>query len=130
MPLRLIIGATWGIVGVVLFTISTANLAQFASDPEFGWGTDFYAPSWWYLQIAIEAFILACALIGAAILTRRRWSLRALRVFSPIALAYLVAYDIFGGERAWWVSVGALALTVVVAASMYYAYRHGDRLAA
>jgi cytochrome b subunit of formate dehydrogenase len=57
------------------------------------------------------------------VIAGKRWALLGLKILAPIALLYLVAYSIFGGERALWIAIGVFALTVVVGMSVYYAYR-------
>jgi len=69
----------------------------------------------------MEFFILACAFVGFGIMSGKRWALWGLKVLGPIALLYLAAYSIFGGERAWWVAMGMVVLTVIVGVSVYYA---------
>jgi hypothetical protein len=118
-----LIGASWAIFGAGLFVLGAVDLVRLAADPQYGWRSTFYEPFWWYVQIGMELFILAGAVIGVGIIAGKRWALLGLKVLAPIALLYLVAYSIFGGERALWVAIGVFALTVVVGMSVYYAYR-------
>jgi hypothetical protein len=124
------IGAVWAIAGIGLFASGARDLVELAVHPQYGWNGAFFVPAWWYVQIGTEFFILACAFVGFGIMSGKRWALWGLKVLGPIALLYLAAYNVFGGERAWWVAVGAVVLTVVVGVSVYYAYHHGNKLAA
>jgi hypothetical protein len=118
-----VIGTTWLLGGAALGLWLGADLLRVGADSQFGWRTSFYEPSWWAFQFGFVAFLGICAVIGAGAAGRRRWGTIGLRIVGPIALLYLVAYNLLGGERAWWLALGALGLTVVVAASVYLAYR-------
>ena len=124
------IGAIWALAGISLFAWGAKGLVELAADPQYGWNSTFYEPSWWYVQIGMELFVLACGVIGLGVMSGKRWGHWGLKIVGPLALLYLVAYDIFGGERAWWLAVGALVLTIFVGVSVYYAYRQGDGFAA
>jgi hypothetical protein len=63
-----LIGASWAIVGAGLFVLGAVDLVTLAADPQYGWGSSFYEPLWWCVQIGMELFISACAVIGVALL--------------------------------------------------------------
>jgi len=123
MKWRRAIGYTWAAIGLSLALVAGYDLATLAQDPQHGWQSAFFEPSWWSFQIGMVVFIFGCAFIGIGVALGKRWGDVGLRVCGPIALLYLVAYDLLGGERAWWLALLALLLTVFVGVSVYFVYQ-------
>jgi hypothetical protein len=126
---RLAIGSAWAALAATLAAWHAINLLALAVDVEHGLRTRFFEPTWWWYQLGMLLFIVMCAAVGVGIALGRRWGLTGLRVAGPIALTYLAAYNILGGERAWWISVGTLLLTAFVAATVYMAFKRASEFA-
>lgn len=113
------IGVVWTLVfgaGAVLLASQLVVLAV-SSDAAN------YEPSWWVAQAVALAFIFGCSAAGFGLARGARWAVISVRTLGPLALLYLLAYNVFGGERPWWQSVIALVLTAFVAASVFLAYK-------
>jgi hypothetical protein len=126
---RLSIGIAWAAIGGALAVADVIDLWRIANDSKYGWRGGFFEPSFWASEIGIIFFLAAAAVVGGAVVARRRWGLIGMRVLAPVALIYGVAYDVAGDERAGWVSLLALALTGLVAVSVWYAFRSGSEFA-
>lgn len=117
-----ILGALWILLGTVGCAWTTIGLIVLAVDPRYGLSSTFYEPSWWVSQALFPVFFLAMLIAGSGVLLKRQWALWAFRVLAPIMLVYMLAYTIFGGERAWWWALIGVGLLVLAGFSTHFAY--------
>ena len=117
------IGYSWVILGIVAAPYDIWSLTTLALDPEYGYTSSFYEPSWWATQAVFPLVFVAAFFAGYGVLQRHSWGTSLLRVIAPLVFLYSLAYTIFGGERAWWYALLGVWGVVLGWISIKFAYR-------
>ncbi|ABM93341.1 hypothetical protein Mpe_A0379 [Methylibium petroleiphilum PM1] len=114
---------TIGLAWALAFGGGAVFLANHLLRVAMGAGTGGHEVSFWVVQVAALAAVTGCAAVGGGLAVGARWGSLGMRVLGPLVLLYLFAYNVFGGERPWWLGAGALVLTALVAVSVFLAYK-------
>jgi len=123
MKLRNLLGMLWALFGIVGFFYLSYQLTLIAIDSKYGITSGFYGVAWYAIQALFPIFCIFAFYSGVMFSMGKKWSIKAVKYLSIIALVYFFAFVLLGAHSEVPLVIGGGGGIVFFVVSYLIAYR-------